>query len=77
MELVRQQFLKERSLFELQLSLLRPIEIIDSTDRPTILNQIERPFWLLKHQECFQTKSSHVFEETLLALFVNIEYYDT
>ena len=52
---------------ELQLGLLRPIEVIGSVDHRAILNQIERPFWLLKHQERFQTKSSGVFEEILLA----------
>ena len=53
---------------ELQLDLLQPIEIIGLADHFTILTQIERPFWLLKHQERFLTRSSRVFEEILLAL---------
>ena len=53
---------------ELQLDLLQPIEIIGLADHFTILTQIERPFWLLKHQERFSTRSSRVFEEILLAL---------
>ena len=51
---------------ELQLGLLRPIEVIGSVDHRAILNQIER-LWLLKHQERSQTKSSGFFEEILLA----------
>lgn len=50
---------------EIQLSTLRSIQVIDSTEGSNVTFEIVQPVWKLKHRQRFQTRLSIVFEQML------------